>query len=73
MAVSVVTSPIILLRLPSKYPLCGYLFDLIHLDCVILKQMLIKRKFTTALFSSCILWDGSLLPIGWESDNFDRT
>lgn len=56
MAVSVVGSQIILVRLPSKYPLCGCLFDLIHLDWVILKQMPIKSKLTTTSFSSYISW-----------------
>lgn len=55
-AVSVVTSPIILVRLLSKYPLCGYLFDFLHLDWVILKQTPIKSKLTTTSFSSYISW-----------------
>lgn len=47
MAVSAVTGPVVLVRLPGKYLLCGCLFDLIHLDWVILKQMPITSKLTT--------------------------
>lgn len=57
MAVSVARSQIILVRLPSEYPLCGIIFDFIHLDWVIWKQMHILSKLTTASFScyiSCI-------------------
>lgn len=56
MAVSVVRSQIILVRLPGKYPLCGCLFDLIHLNWVILKQMPIKRSCGQLGFSSYISW-----------------